>query len=104
MADLRISELQTLAGANLAAGDFLPVADVSASESRKITVTDFVGNAVTLIADDTIPSSKILFGANTIPGTSLENGTVSATQLADDAVTAAKLADFSSVNSLRLIR
>jgi len=98
MADLRISELQTLAGANLAAGDFLPVADVSASESRKITVTDFVGNAVTLIADDTIPSGKILFGANTIPGTSLENGTVSATQLADDAVTAAKLADFSSVN------
>lgn len=98
MADLRISELQTLAGANLAAGDFLPLADVSASESRKITVTDFLGNAVTLIADDTIPSGKILFNSNTIPGASLENASVSSTQLQNGAVTASKLADFSSVN------
>jgi hypothetical protein len=98
MADLRISELQTLAGANLAAGDYMPLADVSASESRKITVTDFLGNAVTLLADDTIPSGKILFGNNTIPGASLENASVTATQLAAGAVTAAKLADFSSVD------
>ena len=98
MADLRISELQTLAGANLAAGDFLPVADVSASESRKITVTDFLGNAVTLIADDTIPSGKILFSNNTIPGASIEDGSVTNTQLQNNTVTASKLADFSSVN------
>ena len=98
MADLRISELQTLAGANLAAGDFLPVADISASESRKITVTDFVGNAVTLLADDTIPSGKILFGAESIPGSAIENLGVDSSQIATAAVTAAKLADFSSVN------
>ena len=98
MADLRISELQTLAGANLAAGDFLPIADISASESRKITVTDFVGNAVTLIADDTIPSGKILFGAESIPGSAIENLTIGTNQIAGGSVTAAKLADFSSVN------
>jgi hypothetical protein len=98
MADLRISELQALAGANLAAGDFLPLADISASESRKITVTDFVGNAVTLIADDTIPSGKILFGAESIPGSAIENLTVGTSQLANGSVTAAKLADFSAVN------
>lgn len=96
MADLRISELQTLAGANLAAGDFLPVADVSASESRKITTANFVANAVTLIADDTIPSAKILFAANTVSGSSLEDGTVTASKLLDNGVTGGKLANDSS--------
>jgi hypothetical protein len=98
MADLRISELAALAGANLAAGDLLPIADVSASETKRITVTDLVGNATTLIADATIPSAKILFNNNTIPGASLTTSSVTATQLANDAVTAAKLADESSVD------
>lgn len=98
MADLKISELAALAGANLAAGDLLPVVDVSASETKKITVTDLVGNATTLIADATIPSAKILFGAGTIPGSALATGGVSATQLANDAVTAAKLGDESTVD------
>jgi hypothetical protein len=98
MANLRISELATLAGSNLAAGDFLPVADVSASETKKITVTDLVGKATTLIADATIPGAKILFTSGTIPGSALANGAVDATQLATDAVTAAKLGDESTVD------
>lgn len=98
MADLRISELQTLAGTSLAAGDYMPLADVSASESRKITVTDFLGNAVTLIADDTIPSGKILFNAETVPGSAIENLGVGTSQIANGSVVASKLADFSSVN------
>lgn len=97
MPDLRISELQTLAGADLAAADYLPLADISASESKKITVTDFLGYAVTLIADSTIPSGKIIFNNNTVPGAALIGGSVTATQLADDTVTAAKMADLSSV-------
>ena len=98
MADLKITELAALAGADLAAGDLLAVADISASETKKITVTDFTGKAVTLIADATIPGAKILFGSQEIAGTALENGAVSATQLAADAVTAAKLADESTVD------
>ena len=98
MADLRISELAALAGANLAASDLLAIADVSASETKKITVTDLVGNATTLIADATIPGAKILFSSNTIAGSALQNSSVTATQLANDAVTAAKLADESSVD------
>lgn len=98
MADLRITELAALAGANLAAGDLLPIADVSASETKKITVTDLVGNAVTLIADATIPSAKILFGANAINGDALQNASVNTGELVDNAVTAAKLADESSVD------
>lgn len=103
MADLRISELTTLAGANLAAGDFVPLADISASESKKITVSDFIGNAVTLIADATIPNAKILFNSASIPGSALQNGAVGATQLADDSVSAAKLGDESSVDLVAVL-
>jgi hypothetical protein len=98
MADLRISELAALAGNDLAAGDLLPIADVSASETKRITVTDLVGNATTLIADATIPGAKILFNNNTVAGAALQNSSVTETQLANDAVTAAKLADESSVD------
>jgi len=98
MADLRITELAALAGGDLAAGDLLAIADISASETKKITVTDLVGNATTLIADATIPSAKILFGANTISGDALEDASVNTGELVDNAVTAAKLADESSVD------
>jgi len=91
MADLRITELAALAGANLAAGDLLAIADISASETKKITVTDLVGNATTLIADATIPGAKILFSSGQIAGTSIATGGITATQLANDAVTAAKI-------------
>jgi hypothetical protein len=93
MADLKITELAALAGGDLAAGDLLPIADISASETKKITVTDFFGNASTLIADATIPGAKILFTSNTISATALQTGSVGATQLGSDSVTAAKIAD-----------
>lgn len=98
MADLRISELAALAGANLAAGDLLPVADVSASETKKITVQDTIGYGVTLIADATIPGAKILFNSGQIAGTAIATGGISATQLATKAVSAAKLGDESTVD------
>ena len=98
MADLRITELAALSSGDLATGDFLAVADISASETKKITVTDFTGKAVTLIADATIPGAKILFGTAEIAGTALEDGAVDTLQLAADAVTAAKLADESTVD------
>lgn len=76
----------------------LAVADISASESKKITVTDFLGKAVTLIADASIPNAKIVFGTASIPGAALQNLAVDSSQIAAGGVTAAKLADFSSVN------
>ena len=98
MADLKISDLAALAGGNLAANDVLPIVDVSASETKKITVTDLVGNATTLIADATIPGAKILFGAGSLAGSVLASGGVGATQLATGAVTAAKLGNESTVD------
>ena len=98
MADLRISELQPLAGGDLVAGDLLAIADLSASETKKITVIDLVGRATTLIADATIPGAKVLFGSGTIPGSALTTGAIDAVHLAGKAVTAAKLADESTVD------
>jgi hypothetical protein len=98
MADLRFTELAALSSGDLVAGDVLAIADISASETKKITVTDFTGKAVTLIADATIPGAKILFGTAEIAGTALEDGAVGTLQLAADAVTAAKLGDESTVD------
>ena len=92
MADLRISELAALSGANLAANDLLAIVDNSASETKKITVNDLIGNGTTLIADATIPGAKILFGSGQIPGGALVNGAVGSTQIASGAVHASKLA------------
>lgn len=92
MADLRISELVTLAGSSLAANDLLPIVDSSASETKKISVTDLLGNGSTLIPDATIPGAKILFGSQQIPGGALVNGAVGSTQIASGAVHASKLA------------
>ena len=79
MADLRITELSALASADLAATDPLPVADLSASTSKKITAKDFVQKAVTLIDDASIPSAKVNFSG--ISGTSITDGTVTAAKL-----------------------
>lgn len=98
MADLKISELAALAGVDLAAGDLLAAVDVSASETKKITIQDAIGYGVTLIADATIPGAKILFNTGSIPGTALANNAVVTAKLADDAVTPAKLADESTVD------
>ena len=98
MADLRITELAALSSGDLVAGDELAVADISASETKRITVTDFTGKAVTLIADATIPGAKILFSSGQVPGTAVATGGIDTLQLADNGVTAAKLADESSVD------
>ena len=88
MADLRISELSALPGASLQAADVLPITDVSASTTKKITAKDLVQYGVTLIDPGSIPSDK--FDIEVPPG-SITTG-----ELADGSVTAIKLADNSS--------
>ena len=97
MADLRISELRSLASADLASGDWLALADASASESRKIGVTAFMDKAVTLLTAESVPSGKILFDTGTIPGGALVNGAVGTLQISSGGVEASNLADNSSV-------
>jgi len=96
VADLRISELNSLASADVASNDFLPIADRSASETKKVTVVDFLNKAVTQLSDDVIPSAKILFDSQTIPGGAFVNGAVGSDQIASNAVDSTKLASNSS--------
>jgi hypothetical protein len=48
MTDKKISELTTLTGADAATGDLLPIVDISASETKKITRGEFFLNIPTL--------------------------------------------------------
>ena len=98
MSNLRISQLNALAGADLASADLLVAVDDSASETKKLTVGDLIANGVTLIADDTIPGAKILFAAGGIATADLADGAVTTAKLADDGVTAAKLGNESTVD------
>ena len=98
MADLRISQLNALAGADLNSADLLVAVDTSASETKKLTVGDLIANGVTLISDDTIPGAKILFAAGDIATAALADSAVTTAKLGDDSVTAAKLANESTVD------
>ena len=93
MADLKISALNSLAGADLVAADVVAVVDDSASETKKLTVSDLIANGVTLISNSTIPSAKILFSAGSIATASVADAAITTAKVADSAITAAKLAD-----------
>lgn len=88
MADQRITQLTALPKADVAATDVLPIVDVGASQTKKVTAKDLVGAGVDLIDNGEIDIAKLDQNSAT------KLGTVS---LADDAITAAKLADDSSI-------
>jgi len=97
MADKRIPDLNALAQADIASADLALLWDVSASESKKTTVTELINAGLALVADGTIPSGKILFAAGAIVTASIADSGVTAAKIASDAVTAVKLADNSAV-------
>lgn len=88
MADQRISQLPALPLAAIASGDLLAVVDVSASQTKKTTVSELVAAGVALVPSGTLNLG--LFNQNS----TTKLGTAS---IADDAITAAKLANDSSI-------
>ena len=87
MADQRITQLTALPKAGVAATDVLPIADISASQTKKVTAKDLVDAGLDLIDVSSIDINKLDQASTTKLGTAA---------LADDAVTAAKLANDSS--------
>jgi len=66
MANTRISQLNSLASADLVGDDVLPIVDDSASETKNITVSDLITKGVTLINYATVPSAKVVFSPGSI--------------------------------------
>ena len=88
MADQRITQLTALPKAGVDATDVLPIADVSASQTKKVTAKDLVDAGLDLIDASSIDIDKLDQASVTKLATAA---------LADDAVTAAKLANDSSI-------
>lgn len=88
MADSRITQLTELTEAAVAATDVLPIVDVSAAETKKVTAKSLFQAGADLADAGTIPLTAL----DTTGGTQFGTATI-----ADDAITAAKLADDSSI-------
>jgi hypothetical protein len=59
VADQRITQLNQLPEANVAATDVLPIVDISASETKKVTAKDLFEAGATLADASSIDISKI---------------------------------------------
>jgi hypothetical protein len=90
LADQRITELTELSQVGVAATDVLPITDVSASETKKITVSTLIGAGFNL-ATSVIDLNKLDQNSTTKLGT---------VAIADDAITYAKIQDVSAGNKL----
>lgn len=88
MSDQRITQLTALPKTGVSATDVLPIADISASETKKVTAKDLVAAGIDLVDAGEIDLAKLDQSSSTKLGTAA---------LADDAVTAAKLAHNSAV-------
>jgi len=115
MADLQITQLPELGSAQLQATDPIAVADVSATETKKITAKNLVQGAFGLVDNASIPATALSYPLSvgqivtatladnavtnakitdaTITGAKLVNNTITATQIAANAITSSELAD-----------
>ncbi|MCE2835389.1 MAG: hypothetical protein LW834_12065 [Cyanobium sp. 49614_E6] len=91
MSDLKITELQPLPADQLQATDPIAVADLSASETAKITTKDFIQRGLALIDSNSIPLDKLVGGGVTVPPNS-----ITTLELAGQAVAAENLQNNSS--------
>ncbi len=89
MPDLEISRLPQLAGADLQGTDPIALADISASETKKLTVKDLLAKGVEFIDDNSIEGDQII----SLDGGKLLPDSVTAREIAPNAVGASELAD-----------
>ena len=88
MPDLEISNLPALAEAGVAATDPLAIADISASETKKVTVKDLIEAGVTLIDAASIPAAKVgTLGTNQVAEGAIQSGAVTNVKLANSSIT-----------------
>ena len=87
MPDLEISNLPALAEAGVAATDPLAIADISASETKKVTVKDLIEAGLTFIDAASIPAAKVgTLGTDQVATGAIVNGAVTNVKLANSSV------------------
>ena len=87
MADLKITGLPALVEAGVQNVDVLALADLSANETKKITVKDLVAAGVALIDDGDIPAAKVgTLGTNQVATGAIQDGAVSNVKLANSSI------------------
>lgn len=69
MSDLKISQLNSLAGGSLASNDVFAIVDTSASETKKITSVELVQYGYGLISSGTLDGDVIEIGTTSVRGT-----------------------------------
>ena len=91
MADQRITELNELSKAGVAAADVLAIVDISGSETKKVTTKNLVDAGLDLIDVSTIDLDKLDQSSSTKIGT---------TAVADDAITYSKIQNVTATDRL----
>lgn len=91
MADLRISALPPMGSGAAQNVDVLPISDLSASTTKKITVTDLIKDGIGGLPSGSISGDKVNF--------TLSSGSVGTVELANGSVTGIKLADGSAAGN-----
>ena len=87
MPDLEISNLPALAEAGVAATDPIAIADLSASETKKVTVKDLIEAGVALIDTASIPAAKVgTLGTDQVATGAIVDGAVTNVKLANSSV------------------
>ena len=77
MADLKISQLPSLAESDIAAGDELAVVDTSASQTSKATVKAILEKGFTLVDTGSIPSTALAgIPSSSVTSSSVVNGAI----------------------------
>ena len=107
MADLQITQLPELSSAQLQATDPIALADVSATETKKITAKNFVQGAFGLVDAASIPATALSYpltagqivtatlADNSVTAQKIAENTITALQINANAITSSELADSS---------
>ena len=93
MADRKISELSQLNGADVNANDVVAVADISANETRKVTIKDLAEAGYRVSANGSIPLEKVQLFPNTLDGNVIKDDSLGSQQIGPNAIGESELAD-----------
>jgi hypothetical protein len=97
MADLRISALPPLAEEDLQGLDLLVLADLSASENKKLDAKSFLEAGLQFVDDGTIQGAKLV--PDSVTSNEIAPEAITASELADGAVDTASIQDLAITNS-----